>query len=80
MSDKNRQKPQNTDSQETQYINFNQNIPDNQNNGDTIVFKPLKKADNTNSNQNYQRRNDYNYNNQNAYQRHNNTEIGRAHV
>lgn len=73
MSDKNRQKPQNTDSQETQYINFNQNIPDNQNNGDTIVFKPLKRADNTNSNQNYQRRNDYNYNNQNAYQRHNNT-------
>lgn len=71
MSDKNRQKPQNTDSQETQYINFNQNNPESQNNGgDTIVFKPLKKADN---NQNYQRKNDYNYNNQNAYQRHNNT-------
>lgn len=73
MPDKKRQKPQNTDSQETQYINFNQNFPDNQNNGDTIVFKPLKKVDNSNSNnQNYQRRNDYNYNNQNAYQRHNN--------
>lgn len=71
MSDKNRQKPQNTDSQETQYINFNQNNPESQNNGgDTIVFKPLKKADN---NQNYQRKNDYNYNNQNAYQRHNST-------
>ncbi|MDD6344735.1 MAG: LCP family protein [Oscillospiraceae bacterium] len=68
MSDKNREKSYNTDNQETQYINFNQNFPENQDSGDTIVFKPLKKA---NQNQEYQRQNLNNYNNQNAYQRHN---------
>lgn len=69
MPERNRQKPDNTDSQQTQYINYNQNIPENQNNGDTIVFKPLKKAG---ENQNSTLRNNNNYNNQNAYQRHSN--------
>lgn len=70
MPERNRQKPDNTDNQQTQYINYGQNIPENnQDNGDTIVFKPLKKAD---GNQNPTLRNNNNYNNQNAYQRHSN--------
>jgi len=69
MSNNKKEKPHNTDSQETQYINFNQNNPENQNAGDTIVFKPLKKASQNTENQDYRRQNLNNYNNQNAYQR-----------
>lgn len=70
MPERNRQKPDNTDNQQTQYINYGQNIPENnQDNGDTIVFRPLKKAD---GNQNSTLRNNNSYNNQNAYQRHSN--------
>lgn len=84
---KEREKAGNTDNQATQYLNVNQKpLPEtppennkyinNNNNavntGDTKVFKPLKKVDSGNNNQEYyQQKQESNYSNQNYYQRRN---------
>jgi len=57
MSDKNREKSHNTDNQETQYIKFTPDVPDNQEYGDTKVFKPLKRVNPSPDNPNYRRQN-----------------------